>query len=61
MNTRSSAYTGRAARSLEGAFGPYQRHGLHTTPEPMHPHDRIVVTASAIVFAALLIVLFFWS
>lgn len=25
MNTRSSSYTGRAARSLESAFGPYAR------------------------------------
>ena len=59
MNTRSSAYTGRAARSLEGAFGPYQRHGLHTAPEPMHPTDRIVVAASAVAAVVMLIVLIF--
>lgn len=48
-------------RTMEQAFGPYQRHGLHTTPEPMHKHDRIVVTASAIVFVALIAILLFWS
>lgn len=57
MNTT----TRRHPRTLSEAFGPYERGGLYTTPEPMHKHDRIVVTASAIVFAALLIVLFFWS
>ena len=61
MNTSSSNYTGRTHRSMESAFGPYERGGLYVKPEPMHKHDRIVVTASAIVFAALLIVLFFWS
>lgn len=59
MNTRSSSYTGRAPRSLECAFGPYQRHGLHTTPEPMHASDRIVVIASALAAVAVLVVLVF--
>lgn len=57
MNTT----TRRHPRTLSEAFGPYERGGLYVKPEPMHKHDRIVVTASAIVFAALLIVLFFWS
>lgn len=56
MNTT----TRRHPRTLSEAFGPYERGGLHTTPEPMHKHDRIVVTASALVFAALIAVLYFW-
>ncbi len=33
----------RYARTLEEAFGPGHRGGIYTEPEPMHPHDRIVV------------------
>lgn len=52
MNTRSSSYTGRAARSLDDAFGPYARGPIH---EPVHKSDRIVLWASACGLAALLV------
>lgn len=59
MNTSSSNYTGRTHRSMESAFGPYERGGLYVAPEPMHKHDRIVVAASAVAAVVLLIVLIF--
>lgn len=59
MNTRSSAYTGRHPRTLSEAFGPYEQGNLHTAPEPMHKHDRIVLAASALAAVVLLAVLIF--
>lgn len=35
-------------RTLEEAFGPYQRHGLVEQFDPMPKADRIVVTMSVI-------------
>ena len=55
MNTT----TRRHPRTLSEAFGPYERGNLHTAPEPMHKHDRIVVAASGVAAVVLLIVLFF--
>lgn len=46
-------------RTLEQAFGPYERGGLYVAPEPMHTSDRIVVAASALGAVALLIALIF--
>lgn len=43
----------RFPRTMEEAFGPGQRGGLWTEPEPMHPHDRIVVTGCVIAVVAL--------
>lgn len=40
MNTRHSSYTGRFARTLEQAFGPYTSHQFD---EPMPKEDKIVV------------------
>lgn len=37
----------RAPRSLEQAFGPYERGNLHTGHDPIHSHDRIVLAFSA--------------
>lgn len=34
MNTRSSSYTGRAARSLEDAWGPYARGQVYEKEQP---------------------------
>jgi hypothetical protein len=35
-------------RTLESAFGPYQRHGLVEQQDPMPKADKLVVIASAI-------------
>ena len=45
--THSSAWTGRAPRSIESALGPHATDYIHD--DDMHPHDRIVTIASAIV------------
>jgi hypothetical protein len=36
------------ARNLDQAFGPYTSSHITEAEEPMHPHDRIVVIASAV-------------
>lgn len=40
MNTR------RHPRTLEEAFGPYQRHGLFVEYDPVPKSDKIVIVAS---------------
>lgn len=53
MNTRSSSNTGRACRSLEGAFGPYARGPVHA-PKTRDPLGHRVANALS---ALLLVVL----
>ena len=48
-------------RTLESAFGPYERGDIYTPPEPLHPHDRIVLRACAVAIVALLVALVFWG
>ena len=48
-------------RTLESAFGPYERGNLYVAPEPMHPHDRIVLLACAVAIVALLVAVVFWG
>jgi len=48
-------------RTLEAAFGPYERGNLYVAPEPLHPHDRIVLRACAVAIVALLVALVFWG
>ena len=48
-------------RTLEAAFGPYERGGIYTPPEPLHPHDRIVLRACAVALEALLVTVVFWG
>lgn len=50
---RSSNWTGRSARSMADAFGPYTDNRISEPEEPMHPTDRIVIWASAIAACAL--------
>lgn len=45
--------TKRYPRTLEEAFGPYQRYGLQTEYDPMPKADRIVVVISVITAAVL--------
>ena len=47
MNTR------KYPRTIEEAFGPYNRGNLHVKPEPMHPADKIIVAIGAVVLIAL--------
>jgi len=35
--------TGKFARTMQQAFGPYTSHALHPLPEPIHPSDKIVM------------------
>jgi len=48
-------------RTLEAAFGPSERGGIYTPPEPLHPHDRIVLRACAVALVALLVTVVFWG
>ena len=52
MNNRHSSYTGRYARTLEQAFGPYQRGGLVERYDPMPKQDKIIVVAGVVGYAA---------
>jgi hypothetical protein len=49
------------SRSMEQAFGPGHRGGIYTPPEPLHPHDRIVLRACAVAIVALMVALVFWG
>lgn len=55
MNTRSSNYTGRAARSLESAFGPYARGPIQAPDEPMPTADKVVLIVSACAFGGVIV------
>jgi hypothetical protein len=44
MNTTTKRYP----RTLDEAFGPYQRHGFVEEYDPMPKADKLVVIASAI-------------
>ena len=57
MNTT----TRRHPRSISEAFGPYERGGIYTEPDPLHPHDRIVLRACAVAIVALLVAVVFWG
>ena len=48
MNTRSSSYTGRAARTLNEAFGPHQDYISDNTP--MRKVDTIILGISGVAF-----------
>ena len=48
-------------RTLEAAFGPYERGNLYVAPDPLHPHDRIVLRACAVAIVALMVALVFWG
>ena len=51
----NSNHTGRVARNLQSAFGPYTSHALQPMPEPTHPHDKIVLwgcVVAAVAFVA---------
>lgn len=61
MNTAHSNYTGRAHRDMQSAFGPYTSHYIAEKPEPMHPHDRIVIKVCALAAMAFVAWLFIWG
>ncbi len=58
MNTNHSNYTGRMHRTLESAFGPYAGGPIQEPIEPYDAADKIVVTISVLIAAAL--VAFAW-
>ena len=43
----NSNYTGRIARNLNQAFGPYCSPYVSPMPEPIHPHDKIALVGAA--------------
>ena len=53
----SSNYTGRTHRTINSAFGPYTSHALQPMPEPIHPHDTIVLWGCVAALIALVVVL----
>ena len=44
----SSNEHGRVHRNLQSAFGPYTSRQLSPMPEPIHPHDTIVLWGCAV-------------
>jgi hypothetical protein len=60
MNTKTSAWTGRAPRSMTQAFNPYADHYLHPMPDLKTP--RVVTGAflASVMGAAFAVLLFFW-
>lgn len=62
MNTRpySDPVAYRHPRSLVEAFGPYTSQRIEPAPEPMHPHDRVVLRACALAAIAMVAFLI-WS
>lgn len=60
MNTRHSSYTGRFPRTMESAFGPYERGNIYE-PAPMHKHERIVTWASAVALVSFVTIMFVWG
>ena len=62
MNTAHSNYTGRAHRSMQGAFGPYTNDNLEPMPEADSVTDVALVLASvaAVALAVMAIVLWGW-
>lgn len=55
MNTR------RYPRTMQQAFGPYTSHYIAEKPEPMHPHDRIVIKVCALGAMAFVAWLIIWN
>lgn len=41
--------SGKFARTMQQAFGPYTSHTLQPMPEHFHPHDKIVLWGCAVV------------
>ena len=46
-------HSGKFSRTMQQAFGPYTSRQLSPIPEPIHPHDRIVLWGCAVVLAVL--------
>ena len=53
----SSNYTGRTHRTINSAFGPYCSPYVSPMPEPIHPHDTIVLWGCVAALIALVVVL----
>lgn len=49
--------SGKFARTMQAAFGPYTNNVLYPMPEPHHPHDVIVMMGCAFAAAVALAVL----
>lgn len=57
-NLRSSSHTGRAARTMQSAFGPYTNHYLHPMREPRRRMWQDVAIYIVALLAVLVIVHF---
>lgn len=49
--------SGKFARTMQAAFGPYTNNVLYPMPEPIHPHDTIVLWGCVAALIALVVVL----
>ena len=49
--------SGKFARTMQQAFGAYTDNVLHPMPEPIHPHDTIVLWGCVAALIALVVVL----
>jgi hypothetical protein len=45
-------HSGKFSRTMQQAFGPYTSRQLSPMPEPIHPHDRIVLWGCAVAAVA---------
>jgi hypothetical protein len=56
----SNMQTRKYPRTLEEAFGPYERGNLYE-PAPTHKHDRIVTWASAVALVSFIAIMIVWG
>lgn len=64
MNTRSSSWTGRTARSLSDAFGPHTSAQIDDDGEHWHDEPMALLIAAAVAVLAcwaFVSVMFIWS
>ena len=54
MNRQNSNYTGRIHRTIESAFGPYERGAIYEEVDPMPMVDKVILSISAFVAVGLL-------
>lgn len=45
-------HSGKFSRTMQQAFGPYTSRQLSPMPEPIHPHDAIVLWGCAVAAVA---------
>jgi len=59
MKTQHSNYTGRIARTMESAFGPYERGHIYEEIEPLPLCDKVILAISGSIAVGLLTCMLF--